>query len=107
MEQPDASSAVGSTPDVARVTAEIEANVIVRLGAAFWDWIDQRAIVRRVMTLGTFGVVVQTTMWAQHFVETTTKSDAGVALMLGAVTAPITALMGFMFSTYQQSKREI
>lgn len=107
MGQPDDSAAAGNAPDVARVTAEIEANVLVRLGAAFWDWVDERAVIRRVMTLGTFAVVVQTTLWAQRFVETTTKSDAGVALMLGAVTAPITALMGFMFSTYQQSKREV
>lgn len=97
----------GDPPDVVRVENEIQSNLIVRLGVNFWDWVDKRSIVRRLMTLGTFGVVVQTILWSQHFVETTTKSDAGVAAMLAAVTMPITALMGYMFSTYQQSKTEI
>jgi len=81
--------------------------VVGRVGNGVWDFIDKRQIFRRIMTMGTFAVVVQTILWAQHFVETTTKSDAGVALMLGAVTGPISALMGYMFSTYQQSKTEV
>ena len=106
MEQPDAGVSPSDLASVGKVEAEIESNLFVRLSAAFWDFLDNRQIVRRVMTLGTFGMVVQTTLWAQRFVETTTKSEAGVALMLGAVTAPITGLMGYMFTTYQQSRKE-
>jgi hypothetical protein len=86
---------------------EVAEKVVSHVSNGVWDFIDKRQIFRRIMTMGTFAVVVQTILWAQHFVETTTKSDAGVALMLGAVTGPISLLMGYMFSTYQQSKTEV
>ncbi len=73
--------------------------------SAFWDWIDKRAIVRRVMTLGTFYLVIENLHWSYVFAVTSPRSGAEVAMILGAIGAPLSAMMGFMFNSYKDSRK--
>lgn len=43
--------------------------------------------------------------WAGRFAFETTKTGAEVALIIGAVTAPITALQMFVFKVYSDSRK--
>jgi hypothetical protein len=43
-------------------------------------------------------------VWAAVFATTTTKTGADVALIIAAVTAPISVLQGFVFKTYVDSR---
>lgn len=42
--------------------------------------------------------------WAAVFATTTEKTGADVALIIAAVTAPISVLQGFVFKTYSESR---
>lgn len=72
----------------------------------FWDFIDRRAVVRRIMAIGTFALVVWVIAWATRFAETSPRPGMDVAAIIGAVMAPLNLLMGFMFSSYSKSRKE-
>lgn len=42
--------------------------------------------------------------WAAVFATTTEKTGADVALIIAAVTAPISVLQGFVFKVYSESR---
>ena len=42
--------------------------------------------------------------WAAEFATTTAKVGADVALIIAAVTAPISVLQGFVFKVYSESR---
>lgn len=71
---------------------------------AFWDWVDTRAVVRRVMTLGTFVMTVWVIQWAMVFAMSSPRSGADVAMILGAIMVPLNALQGFMFAAYAKGR---
>jgi hypothetical protein len=72
----------------------------------FWNWIDSRSIVRRIVLFVTLWMTWASFMWAAGFAESTTKSGLEVAAIIGAVTAPIAALQGFIFNVYSRSRNE-
>jgi hypothetical protein len=78
---------------------------LIRAWAAIWDWIDDRYIVRRLMTLGTFGLCVKYTFWAFAYAETADREGSEIALILGAIGTPLSAMMGFMFAAYKDSRK--
>ena len=57
------------------------------------------------MTLGTFYLVVENLHWSYVFVTTSPRNGTEVALILGALGAPLSALMGFMFNSYKDSRK--
>lgn len=73
--------------------------------SAFWDFIDRRAIVRRIMTLGTFYLVVENLHWSYVFATTSPRNGMEVAAILGAVGTPLSLLMGFLFNSYKDSRK--
>lgn len=70
----------------------------------FWDFIDQRMILRRIMTLGTFAMTMYVVWWAMSFATTSTRPGADVAMIIGAIGAPLNALMGYLFVVYNQGR---
>lgn len=72
-----------------------------------WDWIDDRAIIRRSLTIGTFIAVLITLRWSMGFAETSPRSGGDVALILGAVWGPLSALMGYTFGQYTASRKDM
>jgi hypothetical protein len=79
---------------------------VCRVWNGIWDWIDRRMIIRRAMTLGTFGLCVQFQFWCIDFAKTSPRSGAEIALILGAVGTPLNALMGYMLAVYRDSRKE-
>lgn len=68
------------------------------------DFIDNRQIVRRVMTLGCFWMMVDCYMWAKGYAETPGKTGADLGLVLAAILTPVTALQGFLFRVYNDGR---
>lgn len=72
----------------------------------FWDWVDTRSIVRRIVLFVTLWMTWAAFIWAAGFAEATDKSGVEVGLIIAAVTAPIAALQGFVFKVYSESRGE-
>lgn len=76
----------------------------MKLVTEFWNWVDSRAVVRRVMTLGTFGMTIWVIQWSMVFAMTSTRSGADVAMIIAAIVVPLNTLQGFMFSSYSKGR---
>ena len=76
----------------------------MKLMTEFWDWVDTRAVVRRVMTLGTFALTVWTIWWATEFAEASPRPGSDIAMIIGAVMVPINWLMGHLFTWYSKAR---
>lgn len=71
----------------------------------FWDWIDSRYIVRRVVLFITVWMTWEAFWWGTSFVyKTSLTSGTDIALVIAAVTVPITALQKFAFDTYTSGR---
>ena len=72
----------------------------------FWDWVDQRGVVRRVVLGITVWMTWRAFQWATVFATMTDKSGVEVAAIIGAVTAPITYLQSAAFKAYLEGRKE-
>lgn len=72
--------------------------------SAFWDWVDTRLIIRRLMTLGTFAMTMWVIWWAMGFASTSPRSGADVAMIIGAIMVPVNALQGYLFGAYARGR---
>lgn len=73
----------------------------------FIKWCDARNFVsvRSFVLYITVWMTWEAFNWAAVFATTTAKSGSDVALIIAAVTAPISLLQGFVFKTYSESRR--
>ena len=71
---------------------------------SFWDWVDSRAVVRRLVLFITLWMTYEITIQAWVFAKSSTFDGVGTAAVIAAVTAPFAALQGFVFSTYVKGK---
>ena len=69
------------------------------------DFIDRRRIVRRVMVLTVLWMLVDCYLWAKGFAGRPGMTGAELALVIGAITVPVTALQGFLFRAYDHSRK--
>lgn len=72
----------------------------------FLQWADRRNFVSvRALTLYiTLWMTWKAFAWAAAFAHTTTMDGLQAAAIIAAVTAPISALQGFIFKFYMESK---
>lgn len=75
---------------------------------AFWDWVDGRGVVRRIV-LGlamwmTYWVSFKMTEFAFTALVANKISEGNIVLAIGAITAPIVTLGGYVFKTYLDSR---
>ena len=70
----------------------------------FWDFIDNRSIVRRSVLFITVYMSWLSFEWAMHFATETAKSGAEVGLIIAAVTGPVAALQGFILKVYSDAR---
>lgn len=72
----------------------------------FIRWADKRNFIS--VRSGVLYVTVWMTWlafhWAAEFATTTDKTGSDVALIIAAVTAPISVLQGFVFKVYAESR---
>ena len=71
---------------------------------AFWDWVDERHIIRRSVLGVTVWMSYISFTWAANFADTTAKAGAEVGLIIAAVTGPVAALQGFVLKVYSESR---
>jgi len=70
------------------------------------DFIDNRAVVRRLVLAFTLYMTWYGVHKAWIFAGTSTFDGLGTAAVIAAVLAPIAALQGFAFQSYTRSKAE-
>ena len=73
----------------------------------FLDWADRKNFlsVRSFVLYVTVWMTWEAFYWAATFATTTTKEGSDVALIIAAVTAPISVLQGFIFKIYSESRK--
>lgn len=72
----------------------------------FWEWVDRRQVVRRIAFFTTLWMTWQAFTWAAVFAETSSRVGIDVAAIIAAVTAPVAALQGYIFSSYSQGRKD-
>lgn len=77
---------------------------VLRGVGAFWQFIDDRAIVRRIVLFVTLWMTWDSFTWAARFAEHTAKSGMDVAAIVAAVTGPIAALQAAVFKVYSDGR---
>ena len=76
----------------------------MRVVTSILDFIDNRAVIRRIVLLTTVGMTVWVTRNAWAFALQSQFDGVGTAAVIAAVTAPLAALQGFAFSIYSQNR---
>lgn len=71
----------------------------------FWNWIDDRCVVRRLVLLVTLWMTWECYQWAAEFAQTTDRTGMDIAAIIGAVTAPISLLQGAVFKVYSEGRK--
>ena len=72
--------------------------------ANFWRVIDERMLIRRLMTLGTFAMTMWVIWWAMEFASTSPRNGSDVAMIIGAIMVPVNALQGYLFGAYAKGR---
>jgi hypothetical protein len=73
----------------------------------FWDFIDRRGVIRRIVLGVSIWMLWVQAEWAHEYSLAALalgKSDAGVAAILAALSAPATLLVGYVFKNYLTSR---
>lgn len=71
---------------------------------AFWDFIDERVIIRRLVLLFTLFMTYYGTEAAIAFSASSKFDGAGTAMVIAAILAPIGALQKFTFDMYSAAR---
>lgn len=72
-----------------------------------WDWIDGRGVIRRIVLAATMWMTWSVTLWATDFADralTMNRITTQSVAMVGAVTALVAALGGYVFKLYLDSR---
>lgn len=72
----------------------------------FWDWIDSRAVVRRLVLGYTLWMTWYGVHEAVQFAYQSKFDGVGTAAIIAAILAPIAALQGFAFANYTNGRKE-
>jgi hypothetical protein len=76
----------------------------MKIGTQFWEWVDGRAVVRRIVLFVTLWLTWKSFAWASSFATTTVLGGADAGLVIAAVTGPVAALQAFTFKWYGESR---
>ena len=71
---------------------------------AIMDFIDQRAVVRRVAFFVVLAITISTILWSREFASTSPRPGMEVAAILAAIWGPLTALQGAIFTFYNTGR---
>lgn len=73
----------------------------------FSDLVEKHYLVRRVVLGIMMYLVVHMYLWAVSFAATTSRPGTDVALILGAVLTPLSALFGAVIAFYNQARNGV
>lgn len=71
---------------------------------AFWDWLDNRGIIRRIVLAVAIYQGWLVTVWAMSFSEVSARPGIDIAAIIAAVSMPVSTFGGFVFKAYLESK---
>lgn len=71
---------------------------------AFLDFLDNRAVIRRIVLFVTLWMTWRSFAWAAQFADHTTRTGMDSAAMIAAVTAPVSALLGAVVKFYGDNR---
>ena len=72
---------------------------------AFWDFVDQRTVVRRVALGIVFWMTIEAFFWTFEFAKTSPRPGGDVAAIIGVIWAPLTALQGAVIAFYNSARQ--
>ena len=73
-------------------------------GTGFMDWLDNRMIVRRVILVMTMWLVIDSYFWARAYAWASSRPGQDIALVVTAVTLPVTLLLKFVLDNYAERR---
>ena len=71
----------------------------------FWDFVDSRAVFRRLVLMVTLWMTYSSYVWAASFAEHTAHTGSDAALIIAAVLAPVSFLQTAVFASYTNSRK--
>lgn len=80
--------------------------IIKHAFTTFYNWLDNRAVIRRIVLFFTLYMTWYGVHTAWLFAQVSTFDGLGTAAVIAAVLAPIAALQGFAFNHYTRSRTE-
>ncbi len=69
-----------------------------------WGWVDGRLIVRRIVLGTTLVLTCDSFWWAKQYASKSAFAGSDLALVVGAVLAPVVALQGWAFRVYSDGR---
>lgn len=70
----------------------------------FWDWVDNRTVVRRGIVIFTLYMTITETWHAWEFARASTFDGVGTAAVIAAVLVPLGAVQAFAFHMYTKGR---
>jgi uncharacterized oligopeptide transporter (OPT) family protein len=70
----------------------------------FWDWVDTRNVIRRIIVIVTWAVTIDLIYRCWGWAATTTKTGTDVAAVIAAFMTPLSILQGFVSKFYFDSR---
>lgn len=71
-----------------------------------WDWIDNRAIDKHIVSIGIFYGTIIVTQWAMRYAElSAVKSGIEVAAVIASIMAPYMALQAAAIKWYFEARK--
>lgn len=62
---------------------------------------------RRIILVFVMAMVWRVTEWSFAYANAATNSGTDIAIVIAALTAPVTALMGYSFKLYSESRKNV
>ena len=69
------------------------------------QWIEKYRVARKLALFITLGLTVVATLWAMGFAEASEKPGAEIAMIIGAITGPLTLLQSSIFKLFVSGER--
>jgi hypothetical protein len=70
----------------------------------FYDWIDERGVIRRIVLGIAIWMTWEVSQWAMAFVACSQRPGIDLAAIIAAVTGPVTLFGGYVFKAYIDSR---
>lgn len=68
--------------------------------------LDEGGWVRRAYLVAATGMTWNFVLWAMKFAETSPRTGGDVAMVIGAIGVPLSAVTGFAFQNYLTSRKQ-
>lgn len=80
--------------------SEVFDNALTR----FWDWLDNRGVIRRGVLFLAIWMTWRVSTWSMAFAERNARDGMEIAAIIAAVTGPAMAFGGYIFKAYTDSR---